>query len=1413
MPSTGPFTFGHLITLKLAPDNYLFWRAQIVSLLKSHMLFGYVDGTLPCPSPTISVPNGDGSPSLEPNPAHSTWFQQDQAILSAIHSSSTIEVASMIMFAQTSHEAWSTLEGSYASQSSARSMQIRTQLGALKKLDLSITKYFNTAKSLADTLTSIGQPLRPEEFVSYLLAGLDEEYDSLVESILSRDAPPSVQDLYARLLSTEQRIERRRAAEISHNPHSANYTRRGGRFSRSGSSSSSTRGGRFGPRSPPHHAAINSPNRPNYPEAARPNNRSSSPRPRLHCQLCNELGHVASRCFKRFQRDFLGMDNDGRNTSRQIAMANHVQQGHTSNYPVDPAWYLDTGATDHLTNDPEKLHTKEDYNGKDQVHTADGSGMDIIHVGNTTLNTHSTKSLFLRNILHVPSITKNLVSVHKFTCDNNVSVEFYPNKLLVKDLATNTVLLKGRSYGGLYTIDEPQPKGVFHSIKASSDRWHARFGHPSIPIVRHILHRHNLPSLSSTVSSICNACQQGKSRQLPFHTSSYVTTMPLELIFSDVWGPTQTSVHGFRYYVSFVDAFSRFTWIYLLKRKNEVYEIFRKFQVHVERLLSHKILRVQTDWGGEYIKLHSFFDKLGILHRVSCPHTHQQNGTAERKHRHIVETGLTLLAHASVPLKYWPEAFSTACFLINRMPTPVISMQSPLERLFKEPPDYAFFKVFGCACWPNLRPYNNHKLQFRSMKCVFLGYSSLHKGYKCLHIPTNRTYISRDVIFDESSFPFSESSHLTAFPDSESSSSIPLQILMHPQDNTQLNPTPLAQHHLASPTVSRPNSPVHSGQTDQPVSPSCPDTTEPIHQPDSELRSLSNSTESPTIPTASTPLPGDMTLDRPVTRAMRGIVVPKKRSDGTVSWLAARIAPALRDPTAEPTHHQIALTIPHWRDAMEREFEALIANNTWNLVPSQPGLNVIDCKWVFKVKRRADGTIDRYKARLVAKGFRQRYGLDYSDTFSPVIKPTTIRILLSLAVTRNWDIRQLDIQNAFLNGYLEEEVYMKQPPGFEDPKRPKDLCRLVKAIYGLKQGPRAWNQRLQAALSKLGFKSSMADTSLFILQKPGIIMYLLVYVDDIIVLSSSPVATKTLVIELCKEFAVKDLGQLHFFLGIEVQHLKKGITLTQHKYAKDLLIRASMQKCKPSVTPMASTERLSANDGVPLPPDQATTYRSIVGGLQYLTLTRPDISFAVNKVCQFLHDPKSTHWSAVKRILRYVQGTIHHGLTIQPLLSCTLSAFSDSDWAGDIDDRRSTGGYAVFLGSNLIAWSAKKQTTVSRSSTESEYKAVADTTAEIIWIEGLLKELNIQYNSPVLWCDNIGATYLSTNPVFHARTKHIEIDYHFVRERVARKLLHIRFISSKHQLADIFTKPLPQPQFKECIRNLNLISTVDIEGG
>ena len=230
----------------------------------------------------------------------------------------------------------------------------------------------------------------------------------------------------------------------------------------------------------------------------------------------------------------------------------------------------------------------------------------------------------------------------------------------------------------------------------------------------------------------------------------------------------------------------------------------------------------------------------------------------------------------------------------------------------------------------------------------------------------------------------------------------------------------------------------------------------------------------------------------------------------------------------------------------------------WHLIPPHPGLNVIDCKWVFKIKQKPDGSIDRYKACLVAKGFKQQYGVDYDDTFSPVVKPTTIRLLLSLAVPRGWVIRQIDIQNAFLHGFLDEEVYMKQPPGFEDSSHPDYICKLENSLYGLKQAPRAWFSRLSPKLLQLGFSASKTEVSLFLFNKGGIQMYFLIYVDDIIIISSSSTATDHLLGQLRDDFAVKDLGLLRYFLGIEVLHHRDGLTLTQHKYIHDLLLRTNM---------------------------------------------------------------------------------------------------------------------------------------------------------------------------------------------------------------------------------------------------------------
>jgi hypothetical protein len=332
---------------------------------------------------------------------------------------------------------------------------------------------------------------------------------------------------------------------------------------------------------------------------------------------------------------------------------------------------------------------------------------------------------------------------------------------------------------------------------------------------------------------------------------------------------------------------------------------------------------------------------------------------------------------------------------------------------------------------------------------------------------------------------------------------------------------------------------------------------------------------------------------------------------------------------------------------------------------------------------------------------------------------------------------------------------------------------------------------------------SKANTSLFIYRTKTVTIYLLIYVNDIIITASDPAAITKLLKLLSVDFAVKELGDLHCFLGVEVNKVATGLLLSQKRYILDLLKKTKMHEAKPISSPMSSSSSLSAFFGDPM--EDPTLYRSTVGSLQYLSLTRLDLGFAVNRVCQFMHRPLQPHWQAVKRILRYLKHTLSHGLLISRTSYLQLQAYSDADWAGCPDDRRSTGAYCVFIGSNLVSWSSRKQPTISRSSTEVEYKAVANTTAEFLWIWALLQELGISLHSPpTLWCDNIGAIYMSVNPVFHARTKHVEIDFHFVRDRVADKSLEIQFIPSSDQLADVLTKPLVSQRFQQLCFKLNM---------
>jgi histone deacetylase 1/2 len=359
---------------------------------------------------------------------------------------------------------------------------------------------------------------------------------------------------------------------------------------------------------------------------------------------------------------------------------------------------------------------------------------------------------------------------------------------------------------------------------------------------------------------------------------------------------------------------------------------------------------------------------------------------------------------------------------------------------------------------------------------------------------------------------------------------------------------------------------------------------------------------------------------------------------------------------SEPHSVKQALANPDWLQAMKAEYSALMNNNTWSLVPLPAHRRAIGCKWVFRIKENPDGTINKYKARLVAKGFNQEQGFDFKETFSPVVKPVTIRVILTLALSFKWDIQQIDVNNAFLNGVLQEEVYMTQPPGFNHSDKSL-VCKLHKALYGLKQAPRAWYERLTQALVSFGFHPSKCDPSLFVYNHHGVTLYVLVYVDDILLTGSSSTILHDLIDRLHSQFALKHLGKPDYFLGIEVKNLPSGnILLTQSKYIRDLLHRANMADAKGITTPMVSNIKLSkfGTDALSDPSE----YRSIVGALQYVTLTRPDIAYCVNKVCQFLATPLQNHWQAVKRILRYLLHTCHHGLLLQP--SSVVTKFSVS---------------------------------------------------------------------------------------------------------------------------------------------------------
>ena len=507
----------------------------------------------------------------------------------------------------------------------------------------------------------------------------------------------------------------------------------------------------------------------------------------------------------------------------------------------------------------------------------------------------------------------------------------------------------------------------------------------------------------------------------------------------------------------------------------------------------------------------------------------------------------------------------------------------------------------------------------------------------------------------------------------------------------------------------------------------------------------------------------------------------------------------------EPRSVEAALNEQCWREAMVAEVDSIQANKTWELSTLLKGHKAIGLKWVFKVKKDPNGIVTKHKARLVAKGYAQREGVDFEEVFAPVARIETVRLLIALAALKGWQVHHMDVKSAFLNGDLREELYVQLPPGFVVKDGSGKVLKLKKALYGLRQAPRAWNARLDSELVKLGFVRNPLEHAVYRrLGKDGLLL-VGVYVDDLVITGSSNTSIESFKKEMMSSFSMSDLGLLSYYLGFQVDQQVGKTTLCQSSYTLRILEQAGMSGCNPCHVPMENRLKLSKNDKSP--PVDKTKYRSIIGSLRYLVNTRPDIAYAVGIVSRYMEEPRGSHWAAVKQILRYLAGTVHYGVVYKRLGTVdSLVGYSDSDLAGDVDDRKSTSGLVFLLGTSLVTWVSQKQRVVALSSCEAEYIASANAACQGIWLSRLLAELlDVQVPKVRLLVDNKSAIALSKNPVHHDRSKHIDTRYHFVRDCVDRGEVDIDHVSTTEQLADILTKALGRARFVELRQQLGVV--------
>ena len=1031
---------------------------------------------------------------------------------------------------------------------------------------------------------------------------------------------------------------------------------------------------------------------------------------------------------------------------------------------------------------------------QDSIIFGDGNQGKVKGLGKIAIsNEHSISNVFL-----VESLGYNLLSVSQL-CNMGYNCLFTNVDVSVFRRSDGSLAFKGVLDGKLYLVDfAKEEAGLDACLIAKTSMgwlWHRRLAHVGMKNLHKLLkgeHVIGLTNVQFEKDRPCAACQAGKQVGGAHHSKNVMTTSrPLELLHMDLFGPVAyLSIGGSKYGLVIVDDFSRFTWVFFLQDKSETQGTLKRFLRRAQNEFELKVKKIRSDNGSEFknLQVEEFLEEEGIKHEFSAPYTPQQNGVVERKNRTLIDMARTMLGEFKTPECFWSEAVNTACHAINRVYLHRLLKKTSYELLTGNKPNVSYFRVFGSKCYILVKKGRNSKFAPKAVEGFLLGYDSNTKAYRVFNKSSGLVEVSSDVVFDETN-------------------GSPREQVVDLDDVDEEDVPTAAIRTMAIGEVR----PQEQDERDQPssstmVHPPTQDD-EQVHQQeacDQGGAQDDHVMEEEAQPAPPTQVRAMIQRDHPVDQILGDI----SKGVTTRSRLVNFCEHYSFVSSIEPFRVEEALLDPDWVLAMQEELNNFKRNEVWTLVP-RPKQNVVGTKWVFRNKQDEHGVVTRNKARLVAKGYAQVAGLDFEETFAPVARLESIRILLAYAAHHSFRLFQMDVKSAFLNGPIKEEVYVEQPPGFEDERYPDHVCKLSKALYGLKQAPRAWYECLRDFLIANAFKVGKADPTLFTKTCDGDLFVCQIYVDDIIFGSTNQKSCEEFSRVMTQKFEMSMMGELNYFLGFQVKQLKDGTFISQTKYTQDLLKRFGMKDAKPAKTPMGTDGHTDLNKGGKSVDQKA--YRSMIGSLLYLCASRPDIMLSVCMCARFQSDPKECHLVAVKRILRYLVATPCFGIWYPKGSTFDLVGYSDSDYAGCKVDRKSTSGTCQFLGRSLVSWNSKKQTSVALSTAEAEYVAAGQCCAQLLWMRQTLRDFGYNLSKVPLLCDNESAIRMAENPVEHSRTKHIDIRHHFLRDHQQKGDIEVFHVSTENQLADIFTKPLDEKTFCRLRSELNVLDSRNLD--